>query len=222
LTSAAPSTPRVLLWLALAFSVGASAYTYWRDTQDQDELVGSDPFVAANTRTSLPKVTLADPVMSLQAASSPASSETTSTLDGARVGKSRLLSDLNQDPTRRDVAAEHAKTLVLSDPFAPLAVELPPAPKPVVAPVIAPPSAPVLPFLYAGKFEQPVPKNSADPELQGRTSQTVVYLTRGNESFAVSSGDAIDASYRFVGLEGETLVFLYLPLSTKQTLNIGP
>jgi hypothetical protein len=49
----------------------------------------------------------------------------------------------------------------------------------------------------------------------------VVYLVRGNETFSVSPGDAIDASYQFVGFEGETLVFKYIPLSERKTLATG-
>lgn len=176
----------VVLWMAFALSLGASGYTYWLEMQGVDTPTVSDAVVRPNGNTKTPAETVSPAVSSYQL----------------------------YETDSADGNVKAIKAQVLLDPFAPLAVALPPAPKLAPQPVVAPPSAPMLPFLYAGKFEQPA-SNS-------HIAQTVVYLTRGTESFAVSPGDALDANYRFVGIEGETLVFMYLPLSTRQTLNIGP
>ncbi len=103
---------------------------------------------------------------------------------------------------------------IANDPFPPKSWEVPaapppPAPPPVTrAPESAPPVAPPLPFAYAGKLEQ-------------APGQWTIYLTRGNDSFALSKGDTFDNVYRLVEVDAGKLVIEYLPLSTKQTLPIG-
>lgn len=49
----------------------------------------------------------------------------------------------------------------------------------------------------------------------------MVYLARGNESFAVKAGEKFAGVYQFEGIEKGNLVILYLPLSVKQCLPIG-
>lgn len=77
-----------------------------------------------------------------------------------------------------------------------------------VAEPAATPVAPPLPFAYAGKMEQ-------------SPGHWILYLSRDNESFAVSPGDTFDNVYRLRGIENGNLVIEYLPLSTKQLLPIG-
>lgn len=86
-------------------------------------------------------------------------------------------------------------------PPLPTAAVLPPLPPPI-------PTAPPLPFSYVGKFQQQVGK-------------WVIYLAKGDQTYAVSPGDAFDNVYRFEGIENDKLVIQYLPLSTKQFLLIG-
>ena len=69
------------------------------------------------------------------------------------------------------------------------------------------PSAPPLPFLVLGKKLQ-----------EGRWE---VFLSRGDQTLIVSSGDEIDGVYRVKRLEPPMLVFEYLPLSEEQTLDVG-
>lgn len=80
--------------------------------------------------------------------------------------------------------------------------EPPPAPPPK-------PTAPPLPFQYAGKSE----------DADG--GNLLVYLARGNESFAVKPGEKFAGVYQFEGIERGNAVILYLPLSVKQRLPIG-
>lgn len=68
--------------------------------------------------------------------------------------------------------------------------------------------APPLPFTYAGKMEQ-------------SPGKWTFYLSRGDESFALSKGDTFDNVYRLVDADASRLVIEYLPLSEKQTLPIG-
>lgn len=49
----------------------------------------------------------------------------------------------------------------------------------------------------------------------------LVYLARGNESFAVKPGEKFAGVYQFEGIEKGNVVILYLPLSVKQRLSIG-
>jgi hypothetical protein len=94
-----------------------------------------------------------------------------------------------------------------TDPFRPKSWYVPPpAPPPPPPPK---PTAPPLPFQYVGKFDH------ADG------SDLVVYLAKGNESFAVKRGEKFDNVYQFDGIERGQIVILYLPMSIKQHLPIG-
>lgn len=82
----------------------------------------------------------------------------------------------------------------------------PPPPPPAPPPK---PTAPPLPFQYVGKFD------AADG------GNLVVYLAKGNESFAVKPGDKFANDYRFEGIEHGQIVVMYLPMSLKQRLPMG-
>ena len=69
-----------------------------------------------------------------------------------------------------------------------------------------PPAAPPLPFRYVGKMIE-------DGKL-------AVFLSRGDDSYSVHSGQKIDAQYRVDKVSQTQVVFTYLPLKTKQTLDI--
>lgn len=79
------------------------------------------------------------------------------------------------------------------------------APVPVAAPA---PVAPPLPYTFAGKLEI-------------ETGASLVYLMKGEQSFAVSKGEIFDSNYRLDGIEDGNMVIVYLPLGTKQLLPIG-
>lgn len=80
----------------------------------------------------------------------------------------------------------------------------PPAPPPAPPPK---PTAPPLPFKYMGMFEE--------------NGKATVYLVRGDESFAVATGEKFADSYQLEKIERGMLVINYLPLSIRQTLAIG-
>ncbi len=79
------------------------------------------------------------------------------------------------------------------------------------APVPAPAAAvvPSLPFSYMGKM------------LDEQSGKLVIYLARGDVSYAISQGDVIDENYRVEAITDTELTLIYIPLRTKQTLNIG-
>jgi hypothetical protein len=79
----------------------------------------------------------------------------------------------------------------------------PPPPEPLPKP-----TAPPLPFTYVGK-------------LQEDDGHWVIYLVKGDQSYAVSKGETFDSVYRLEGIENGNLVIQYLPLSIKQILAIG-
>ncbi len=74
------------------------------------------------------------------------------------------------------------------------------------APAPAAPSVPQLPFRYLGKAIE-------DGKL-------TVFLMKGNDSYAVHSKQALDDEYRVDKVTETQVVFTYLPLKTKQVLDI--
>jgi hypothetical protein len=79
--------------------------------------------------------------------------------------------------------------------------DAPPPPPP------PPPSAPPLPFAYMGKLVD-----------DGRI---VIFLTDGDNSYAVREGDTIDQTYRVDAVTEESVSVTYLPLRQKQRLVFG-
>lgn len=70
-----------------------------------------------------------------------------------------------------------------------------------------PPLPPPLPFAFFGRM------------VEG--GQTVVFLSRQNQSFAVKAGDTIDNSYRVEEIGTAAIELTYLPLGQRQTLHMG-
>jgi hypothetical protein len=74
----------------------------------------------------------------------------------------------------------------------------PPAPKP---------SAPALPFTYAGRMVE--------------DGAATVFLSARDRNHAVRSGDVIDQQWRVDAIGATTMTLTYLPLNLAQTLNLG-
>ncbi len=117
----------------------------------------------------------------------------------ARVdSRAALQQDLDLSALHRRVA--EAKVDPAKDPFAKRSFE---AKGPVAR---APRTAPPLPFVYLGK------------EIEdGKLS---VFLMRGNDSYSVHSKQRLDSEYRVDKVTETQVTFTYLPLKTKQTLDI--
>ena len=94
-----------------------------------------------------------------------------------------------------------------NDPFAPKSFA-PPPPAPVahVSAPPQPPSAPPLPFVYAGKVTQ--------------DGKTEVYVTRGDNLISIAPGENIDGEYRVDAVTASSIRFTYLPLKTVQSLEL--
>ena len=112
----------------------------------------------------------------------------------------RASDDLDLDKMFR---AENDDARPVVDPFARKSF----SPEPAAAEAPAqPPAAPPLPFRYVGKMIE-------DGKL-------AVFLSRGDDSYSVHSGQKIDAQYRVDKVSRTQVVFTYLPLKTRQTLDI--
>jgi hypothetical protein len=68
------------------------------------------------------------------------------------------------------------------------------------------PTAPPLPYRYIGKAIE-----------DGKLS---VFLARGDQSYSVRAGDKLDGDYRVAKVTQNAVTFVYLPMKTKQTLDI--
>jgi hypothetical protein len=108
--------------------------------------------------------------------------------------------DIDLGKLRRAEAAGAAQ----SDPFAPRNFA-PPA-QPAGAAPQGPQGAPPLPFAYAGKLTQ-----------DGRTE---FFVTRGAELISIAAGAKIDAQYRVDSISEARIRFTYLPLKTRQSLEL--
>lgn len=95
----------------------------------------------------------------------------------------------------------------------------PPPPPPKVVPkravVIPPPppppppkpTAPPLPYKYLGRFED--------------RGVATIFLEAGDRNFLVKPGDTLDGNYRLDAIQGNTLIFTYLPLQQQQFLPVA-
>jgi hypothetical protein len=93
-----------------------------------------------------------------------------------------------------------SKSWYVPPPPPPPVAALPPAPPP-------PPVAPPLPFTYLGQYQD--------------NDKPVIFLVWGDRVLMVKQGDVIDGAYRVDGIVGTSLGLTYLPLNSKQILNIG-
>jgi len=115
--------------------------------------------------------------------------------------RAALDQDLDLSKLHREIA--EAKVEPANDPFARRSFG--PAGQPQAAAPQAP-TAPQLPFRYLGKAIE-------DGKL-------TVFLMKGNDSYAVHSKQALDNEYRVDKVTETQVVFTYVPLKQKQTLDI--
>jgi hypothetical protein len=90
------------------------------------------------------------------------------------------------------------------DPFAPRSFA--PPPQPARAARAEKPNAPPLPFTYVGRVTQ--------------DGVTEVFVARGDELISIAAGQNIDTEYRVDAVSGSRIAFTYLPLKTKQSLEL--
>jgi hypothetical protein len=109
--------------------------------------------------------------------------------------------DLDLEKLQRNAAAPTG-----ADPFAPRSFA--PAVRQAARAASAPaePTAPPLPFAYLGRLTQ--------------DGKTEVYVLRGDELISVAAGQKIDEQYRVEALSESSIVFTYLPLKTRQSIEL--
>jgi hypothetical protein len=93
-----------------------------------------------------------------------------------------------------------------NDPFAPRSFE--PAVQHAGAGArAAPPIAPALPFTYFGKLIE--------------NGKTEVFVMRGDELISIAAGQKIDGEYRVDAITESSIVFTYLPLKAKLSIELA-
>jgi hypothetical protein len=91
-----------------------------------------------------------------------------------------------------------------NDPFARRSFA--PAPQQEASAPPPAPSAPALPFRYFGKLIE-----------KGKTE---VYVMRGDELISIAAGRQVDNEYRVDSISDTAIGFTYLPLKTKQSMEL--
>lgn len=118
-----------------------------------------------------------------------------------------------RDPTLE--APQRAHTIPTSggDAFSRLSW-LPPPPKVVVVapppPPVVVPTAPPLPFTFVGLLEQGF--GATHPKA---------FLTRGDALLVVAAGDTVEDNYSIDSITAQQITVTYLPLKTRQVLNVS-
>jgi hypothetical protein len=95
-------------------------------------------------------------------------------------------------------------SLPQNDPFARRSFAAAPPPAAEAAP--AAPTAPPLPFRYFGRLTE-----------KGKTE---VFVMRDQDLISIAPGQKIDGNYRVERITDATISFTYLPLNTKQSLDL--
>jgi hypothetical protein len=93
-----------------------------------------------------------------------------------------------------------------NDPFAPRSFERAVQHAGAGAPA-APPSAPALPFTYFGKLIE--------------NGKTEVFVMRGDELISIAAGQKIDGEYRVDAITESSIVFTYLPLKARLSIELA-
>ncbi|TAK84927.1 MAG: hypothetical protein EPO20_12110 [Betaproteobacteria bacterium] len=112
-----------------------------------------------------------------------------------------LADDIDLSKLERPAAAQAPH----NDPFARRSFA-PPAPQ-VAAAEPPKPVAPPLPFRYMGRLTQ--------------DGKTEVFLLRGEEILSIAAGRKIDAQYRVDAVTDSAIRITYLPLRTRQSLELA-
>lgn len=117
-----------------------------------------------------------------------------------RIEKMAVASDIDLGKLHRAEAAAPQ-----NDPFAPRSFA--PAVQHAQAPAApAAPGAPPLPFKYFGKLIE--------------NGKLEVFVMRGNDVLSIAAGQKIDSDYRVERISDSAISFTYLPLKTRQTMDL--
>jgi hypothetical protein len=130
----------------------------------------------------------------------------------AASGTNTNVTTLERDATLKLPDRSHGVPESKGDPFVTLNWLPPVAPAPALAapppPQPAAPVAPPLPFAFVGMLE----RGAAQPQA---------FLAKGEALLVVAAGDTLDNNtYRVESLSPQQIVITYLPMNTRQTLNV--
>jgi hypothetical protein len=114
--------------------------------------------------------------------------------------------DLDLSKLSRSVEETKPEGAPAVDPFARRSFSPAQAPQQAAQAPAAAPTAPPLPFVYLGKAIE-------DGKLE-------VFLSRGEKSYSVHAKQKLDDEYRIDKVTETSITFTYLPLKTRQTLDI--
>jgi hypothetical protein len=140
-----------------------------------------------------PSTTLPDPALQLQ----------------RKISSEKPASDADLDVERlKRPEREEGRVAAAADPFARHSFAAPQGARAAENAPAAAPQAPQLPFTYLGKVIE-----------DGKLS---VFLARGEDSYSIKAGkrQKIDDQYRVDKVTESSVTFTYLPMNTKQTLDI--
>lgn len=117
-----------------------------------------------------------------------------------RIEKAAVAFDIDLDKLNRSGAIAPQ-----NDPFAPRSFA--PAAQHAGAPAApAGPSTPPLPFKYFGRLIE--------------NGKLEVFVMRGDDVLSIAAGQKIDNDYRVERISDSTISFTYLPLKTRQTMDL--
>lgn len=155
-------------------------------------------------RLGLPVIALAliASVVTGRESSSPARVEPAARIDS----RIRAASDADLDLAKLERPSKDELASASADPFSRRSFEPAQPAKAAAKAAPAKPSAPELPFTYLGKVIE-------DGKLE-------VFLGRGDDSYSVAAGRKIGTEYRVDKVTETSVTFTYLPLKTKQVLDI--
>lgn len=122
-----------------------------------------------------------------------------------------LMREKRPDPAAATVGADidlarlerGESSLPQVDPFAPRSFG---RPKAASSAAPARPAPPPLPFAYIGKVIE--------------NGKQEIYVSRGDELVSIARGQKIGTEYRVEAITDSSITFTYLPMKTKQTLDI--
>ena len=115
--------------------------------------------------------------------------------------KAEVETDIDLSKLERSAAA----AVPQNDPFARRSFA-PPAPQAAAGAEPPKPVAPPLPFRYMGRLTQ--------------NGKTEVFVLRGDDIISIAPGEKIDAQYRVDGITETAIRMTYLPLKTRQALEL--
>ena len=199
--AAAGNEEPLVLQLSLSLSQHGAAEAEQPEQQLSANTIAR-PGAVAYTETALNMSFFLSPVNAVEIGTAQAASGT------EQKAKTRLAAERHQEIMLNiDNLTRHKVDMPKADPFVAKLPPPPPPPPPTPPPPPPAPVAPALPFAFMGRMVE--------------SDRTTLFLTRQNESYSVKLNDVLLHEYRVDKIDGDQVIFTYLPLNIQQTLYIG-